>query len=109
MIEAVIGSKVREAVLIYLVGRETGYAREISAYYQYSLSSVQNQLDKLESGNVIAGVQSGRTRVYSLNPRYPFFKELKDLFMKVISFLPEEERRQLLLARKRPRRKHKPL
>jgi hypothetical protein len=109
MIEAIIGSKVRESVLIYLAGRETGYAREIAGYYNFSLSPVQNQMDKLESGNVLVSVLSGKTRVYSFNPRYPFFRELKALLNKIISFLPEEERNTLLITRKRPRRKHKPL
>ncbi|MCJ7581237.1 MAG: hypothetical protein MUP98_11970 [Candidatus Aminicenantes bacterium] len=56
MLEAILGSKVRESVLIYLVGRDKGYAREIAAYYKFSLSPVQNQLDRLEAGNVLVSV-----------------------------------------------------
>ena len=68
MLEALLGSKLRESVLIYLAGRGKGYAREIAAFYKYSLSPVQNQLDRLEPGNVLVSVMSGKTRVYSFNP-----------------------------------------
>ena len=109
MLEPVLGSKIRELILIYLAGRKKGYAREIVAYYSISLSPVQNQLDRLEKGNVLVSILSGRTRVYSFNPRYPFLKELMDLLTKAISFLPKEKQDEILLARKRPRRKDKPL
>lgn len=109
MLEAILGSKVRELVLIYLAGREKGYAREIATFYNISLSPVQNQLDRLEAGNVLVSALSGKTRVYSFNPRYPFLNELTALLNQVITFLPNNERNTLLMNRKRPRRKHKPL
>lgn len=109
MLETILGSKVRESVLIYLAGRDTGYAREIASFYKYSLSPVQNQLDRLESGNVLVSVLSGRTRIYSFNPRYPFLKELKTLLNQALLFLPVDEQDKLLKSRRRPRRKLKPL
>ncbi len=109
MLEPIFGSKVRESVLIYLVGRDKGYAREIAAFYKYSLSPVQNQLDRLESGNVLVSFFSGKTRVYSFNPRYPFLKELKALLNQALLFLPEDEHDKLLKSRRRPRRRLKPL
>jgi len=109
MLEAILGSKVRESVLIYLSGRDRGYAREITAFYEFSLSPVQNQLDRLESGNVLVSFLSGKTRVYSFNPRYPFLKELKALLDKALLFLPEVEYEKLLKSRRRPRRRLKPL
>ena len=109
MLEALLGSKVRESILIYLAGRDKGYAREIAAYYDYRLSPVQNQLDRLESGNVLVSVLTGKTRVYSFNPRYPFLKELKALLYQALLFLPEDEHNKLLKSRRRPRRRLKPL
>ena len=109
MLEAILGSKVRESVLIYLVGRDKGYAREIAAFYKYSLSPVQNQLDRLETGNVLVSVMSGKTRVYSFNPRYPFLKEIIALMNQAFLFLPEDEHDKLLKSRRRPRRRLKPL
>lgn len=109
MLETILGSKVRESVLIYLAGRDRGYAREIAAFYKYSLSPVQNQLNRLESGNVLVSFLSGKTRVYSFNPRYPFLKELKALLNQALLFLPEDEHDKLLKSRRRPRRRLKPL
>lgn len=104
-----ITPKTKEQVLMYLAGRKEGYAREISAYYSVSLSPVQNQLNQLENSGVIYSRQAGKTIIYRLNERYPFYKELKNLLEKMLSFLPEEEKKKLLFARKRPRRKGKPL
>jgi len=109
MLEAILGSKVREQVLVYLAGRQEGYAREIANYFQSSLSPVQKQLERLETGNVLVGKNSGKTIIYTFNPRYPFLNELKKLLDKTITFLPPEEREKLLMVRKRPRRKNKTL
>jgi predicted transcriptional regulator len=109
MLEALIGSKTRERVLFYLVSRKEGYAREIAEFYQSSLSPVQIQLDRLESGNILVSRLSGKTRVYSFNPRYPFLQELLSLLNKAVSFLPDKEQQSLFMVRKRPRRKGKPL
>jgi hypothetical protein len=109
MLEPIIGSEVRELILIYLAAKKQGYAREIASFYTKSLSPVQKQLDRLENGNVLVSFLSGKTRVYSFNPRYPFLKELMDMLHKAITFLPREKQNELLLIRKRPRRKGKPL
>jgi len=109
MLESIIGSKNRELILIYLAARKQGYAREIAAFYKKSLSPLQNQLDRLENGNILVSILSGKTRIYSFNPRYAFLNELLDLLKKAISFLPKERQDELLLIRKRPRRKDKPL
>lgn len=109
MLKAILGSKNKENVLLFLAARDSGYPREISKYYETDLSPIQNQLDRLEQENVVSSRLVGRTRVYTFNPRYPFLKELKALIEKAIEFLPEEEKSRLLYARKRPRRKGKPL
>ena len=69
----------------------------------------QKQFEKLESGGVVYSTLAGRTRLYAFNPRYPFLQELKALLEKALSFYPEEEREELLLNRRRPRRQGKPL
>ena len=91
MIEVLLGSKNAERVLIYIFSREEGYAREIANYYKTDLTPIQKQLDKLESGGVLASRTVGRTRPYVFNPRYPFLKELKVLLEKALSFYPAEE------------------
>ena len=109
MLEALFGSTNRERVLLFLYCRREGYAREISRFFKTNLSQMQKQLERLEVGGVIYSRNVGKTRVYGLNPRYPFLSQLEALLDKVLSFYPLEERERLTLARRRPRRKGKPL
>jgi len=109
MLEAILSSKNKENVLLYLSARKEGYASEISKYFKSSLSPIQNQLENLESGGVLISRLAGKTRMYSLNPRYAFIRELSQLLEKAIAFLPGEDREKLLIYRSRPRRRNKPL
>lgn len=109
MLEALLGSKSREQIFLFLAARKEGYAREISDFYNTSLSPLQIQLDKLESASIVYSRFAGRTKLFSINPRYPFYKELSKLLLKAITFLPGDEKQKLLFARKRPRRTRKPL
>ena len=109
MLEPLLGSKGSEKVLIFIVARSEGYAREISQFFSMDISTVQNQLDKLELGGILVSLTKGRTRLYTFNPRYPFLKELKLLLDKALTFYPENEREKLVLDRRRPRRRGKPI
>ena len=109
MIEAILGSKNAERVLIYVFAREEGYAREIANYYKTGLTPIQKQLDKLEVSGVLVSREVGRARPYVFNPRYPFLNELKSLLEKALSFYPLEERDDLIMNRRRPRAKGKAL
>ena len=109
MLESILGSLSRERVMIYLVARDDGYAREIARFFNAGLNPIQKQLEKLENGGVIYSKQVGRTRVYAFDPRYPFLQELKALIEKVLTFYPEEMKELLLMNRRRPRRSGKPL
>ena len=109
MLAPLLGSKGSEKVLIFIVARGEGYAREISQFFNMDISTIQNQLDKFELGGILASTTKGRTRLYTLNPRYPFRMELKQLLDKALSFYPEDEREKLVMERRRPRRRGKPL
>lgn len=109
MLTPLLGSENSERVLIFLLTRESGYAREIAQFFGANLYAIQKQLDKLETGNVLASKTIGRTRLYQFNPRYPFLKELKSLLEKAFSFYPEDVREKLIMNRRRPRARGKPL
>jgi hypothetical protein len=109
MLESVLGSKSAEKVLMFIATRDEGYAREISRFFEIDLNVVQKQLDKFETGGVFISVTKGRTRLYSFNPRYPFLKELRTLLEKALTFYPKEEQSKLVMNRRRPRRRGKPL
>ncbi len=61
-----ITPKTKELILIYLAGRNEGYAREIAKYYNMSLSPVQIQLELLENSGIIYGKNAGKTIIYRL-------------------------------------------
>ncbi|MHB8066330.1 MAG: winged helix-turn-helix domain-containing protein [Desulfobaccales bacterium] len=109
MLEPLLGSLNCERVLMFIYGREEGYPREIARFYNKDLDPVRKQLDKLETGGILASRMAGRTRLYTFNPRYPFLKELKGLLKKALSFYPQDEQEELLMIRRRPRRRGKPL
>lgn len=109
MLEPLLGSTNSENVLLFLLAREEGYPREIARFFNSDFKAILNQLKKLEAGGVLRSRSAGRTCLYSFNPRYPFLKELKVLLEKALSFYPEDERRELLTNRRRPRRRGKPL
>ena len=109
MLEGLFGTANKEKVLLYIYAREEGYPREVAKYYGIDLRTIQNQFEKLELGGVLYSRLVGRTRLYTFNPRFVFLEELKQMLGKALTFYPEEERERLLMARRRPRRKGKPL
>ncbi len=105
----IFGSESRERVLQYILAKDEGYAREIARFYECDLNSIQKQLDRLEQGGVLISKQSGKTRIYSFNPKYMLFGELKNILLKAREYYPSELIDSLTMNRKRPRRNGKPL
>lgn len=109
MLRDLIGSVNKERALIFLVARERGYARQIARFFDVPLNPVQKALDSLERSGILVSRAVGNTREYEFNPRYPMRDELRTLLEKALSLYPEDLRTELLVIRKRPRRKGKPL
>jgi predicted ArsR family transcriptional regulator len=109
MLTPLLGTENSERVLLFLLTRNEGYAREIAQFFDANLYAIQRQLDKLEAGGVLVSRTVGRTRLYQFNPRYPFLNELKPLLEKALSFYPVDIREDLIMNRRRPRKRDKPL
>lgn len=109
MIEAIVGSEGAERVLLFLAARNTGYPREIANTWSMDVSTVQNQLLRMERDGLLVSRTVGRTRVFEFNPRYAFKNEVKALLNKALTQLPPGVQEQLTLHRKRPRRTGKTL
>lgn len=109
MLEPLLGSTNAERALLFILVREEGYATEIARFFETDLYGIQRQLDKLESGGVLASRKAGRTRLYRFSRRYSFSRELRALLEKALSFYPESEQERLRVFRRRPRRRGKPL
>jgi predicted transcriptional regulator len=109
MLGPLFGSENKERVLIFLLSRGEGYATEMARFFETDLYGIQNQLDRLETGGILVSRKVGRTRVYTFNPRYALVDELKSLLEKTLSFYPQELQEDLIMNRRRPRLRGKPL
>ena len=109
MLEPILGSVSSERVLLFILARNESYAREIARFFETNLDPIQKQLEKFELGGVFVSRTAGRTRLYTFNPRYPYLKELKALLEKALAFYPDDLRERLIMNRRRPRRRGKPL
>jgi len=109
MLEPILGSVNAERVLMFILFRTEGYAREIARYYGTDLDPIQKQLEKFEVGGVLVSKPVGKTIVYQFNPRYAFLDELQTLLKAAFGFYSKEDQDRLANARRRPRRKGKPL
>ena len=89
MLEPILGSVSSERVLVFILARDEGYAREIARFFETDLDPIQKQLEKFELGGVMVSRTAGRTRLYTFNPRYPFLKELWSLLENDLSVYPE--------------------
>jgi DNA-binding transcriptional ArsR family regulator len=109
MLEGLFGNSVIERILFTLLVYEEAYALGLAKLFGEPVNRFQQQLKRLEDAGIVASRRVGRTRLYSVNPRYPFRKELMALVAKAFEFVPEEEKRLFYRKRTRPRRAGKPL
>ena len=107
MLEAIFGSPVTEKILLYLLVYKTGYMRGMSKLFNIPFSTMVNQLDRLENGGIVVSKKQGTIRLYYLNPRYPFIRELEILLQRARDVLSEDEIEKYYRMRTRPRRKGK--
>lgn len=108
MLEALFGNQNVERILFFLLKQGEGYPRAIAQNFGETLSAIQKQLKRLELGGVVVSRLVGRTRVYQINPRYPFKRELEAFLEKAFQAVPEEQVRKFYTRRNRPRRAGKP-
>ena len=108
MLEALFGNRNIERVLFFLLKQGEGYPRAIALNFGETLSAVQKQLKRLETGGVVVSRLVGRTRVYQLSPRYPFKLELAAFLERAFQAVPIEQVRKFYVRRSRPRRPGKP-
>lgn len=109
MLEAVLGTPSAERVLLYLAAREEGYASDIARTFSVEPNPIRGQLERMERDGLLISREVGRTRVYSFNPRYAFLKEVTAMMERALELAPKSIREELLMNRRRPRKKNKPL
>ncbi len=109
MLKAIFGSEKKGKILLFIYTNGESYPTEIARVFDYYLNSVQNQLLNLERDGILYSKLKGKVRLFGLNPRYPFKKELDVLFDKTLKFIPKEEKEKFYTRRLRPRLTGKPL
>ena len=109
MLKSIFGSERKGRILMFIHVRGESYPTEIGRALGYYLNSVQNQLSNLEREGVLYSKLKGNVRLFGMNPRYPFKRELEALLEKALTFVPPEERTRIYMRRTRPRLSKKPL
>ena len=109
MLKGIFGSENRGKILLYIYTNGESYPREIAKIFDLYLNAVQKQLLNLEKDGVLYSKLKGKVRLFGLNPRYPFKREMESLFEKALKFIPAEEKEKLYFRRLRPRMTGKPL
>ena len=102
------GSDTRTRVLIVLHLLGSSFQRELARLLGCAPSVVQKALTGLERDGLVSGRLVGRTRAYTLNPRYFGRKEL-GAFLSRLAEAETDLRARTAELRRRPRRAGKPL
>jgi len=108
MFKALFGSEKKGRILLYIYTNGEAYPTEIAKAFKFYLNAVQNQLLNMERDGILYSRLKGKVRLFGLNPRYPFRKELEALLEKALNFIPAEEKEKYFMPRLRPRRTKKP-
>ena len=108
MLKVIFGNDNAERVLFCIYKGVRPYGVGIADIWDIPVYGVQKQLQRFEKGGVISATLAGRTRMYELNPRYSFKKELENMLTRAFEYLPQEDKDRFKI-RKRPRRTGKVL
>ena len=108
MLKVIFGNDNAEKVLFSVYKGTQPYGTGIAKMWEIPVYAVQKQLQRFEKGGVISATLAGRTRMYQLNPRYPFKNELENMLARSFEYLPQEDKDRFKV-RKRPRRTGKAL
>ncbi len=109
MLELLLKSPVKAKILLYIHTHGESYAREMARDLGLYVRGVQYHLLKMEQDGILYSKLRGKVRLFGMNPRYPFKKDLEALLEKSLLFVSEDERAKLYKPRLRPRRSGKPL
>jgi hypothetical protein len=109
MLEGVFGNKTAEKVLLHIFHYGESYASAIAKDFKTALNPVIQQLNRFEEAGILISKEVGRSRVYAFNPKSPLRKPLLSLLEVAYESIPLSERQKIFEARRRPRRKGKPV
>ncbi len=109
MLEVILGNETAAKMMLYLFHYGEAYANGVAKDMSITLSQVQKQFDKFESGGVLVSKKVGNVRVYKFNPKLGIVKKFEELIKAFYDSISLEEKEQIFNKRRRPRRKGKPV
>ncbi len=109
MIQSLLGNQTAEKVLLYIANYGEGHTSGIAQTFDLPKSQVRKQLIRLEAGGVLVGRSVGNIRMFQVNPRCPYKKELEIFLEKILSLVPKADQEKYYRQRRRPRRTGKVL
>lgn len=109
MLEGIFGNKTAEKVLLHIFHYSESHASAIAKDFSMAVNPVVQQLNRFELAGVLVSKESGRSRLYSFNPKSPFGKPIKEIIGMAYESIPLSERQKIFESRRRPRRKGKPI
>ena len=109
MIESLLGNQTAEKVLLYIINYGEGHTSGIAQTLELPKSQVRKQLIKLEAGGVLVGRSIGNIRMFQINPRCPYKKELEIFLEKILTLVSKVDQERYYHQRRRPRRTGKAL
>ena len=77
MLRGIFGSEIKGKILLYIYTNGESYPTEVARRFSLYLYRVQNQMLNMERDGILYSRLIGNIRLFELNPRYPFKKEVK--------------------------------
>ena len=109
MLEGLFGNKTAEKVLLHIFHYGEIHASAIAEDYGMSKTPINNQLNRFENAGILVSKQMGRSRVYSMNQKSPYYGPVYEILRIAYEAIPLSERMKIYKKRRRPRRKGKPV
>ena len=109
MLESLFGNQTAEKVLLYIVNYGEGHTSGIAQTFDIPKSQIRKQLIRLENGGILIGRSVGNIRMFQINPRCPFKKEIESLLEKGLALASDSDKEKYYRQRRRPRRTGKGL
>jgi len=108
-LHALLGSQTAAQLMLYLFHYGEAYATGMARDLGIAVSPIQRQLEKFETAGFLISKTVGKTRIYAFNPKQPATERLKELIRVFYEAMSRDERREMFPARRRPRRRGKPV
>lgn len=95
MLEALLGNKSAEKVMLALYAREELHASAIAQIYDTALDPIKKQLERFEEAGFLVSRVVGRSRLYSFNETHPIIEPLKEVLAIAYAYESKNKRKNI--------------